>query len=89
MDRGRILSMMEQLGEENPKALLADGFEDAFIGICERFGQQPLAAYDYFKCIDILVSQGMTEEEAMEYFEFNTLGAWMGEGTPVFIRRTD
>jgi hypothetical protein len=80
---------MEQLGEENPKALLADGFEDAFIGICERFGQQPLAAYDYFKCIDILVSQGMTEEEAMEYFEFNTLGAWMGEGTPVFIRRTD
>jgi hypothetical protein len=28
---------------------------------------------------------GMTEEEAFEYLEFNTLGAWVGEETPMFV----
>ncbi len=27
----------------------------------------------------------MTEEEAVEYLEFNTVGAWVGEQTPVFV----
>ena len=27
----------------------------------------------------------MNEEEAEEYFEFNILGSWMGEGTPIFV----
>ena len=31
---------------------------------------------------EILVKQGCTYEEAVEYFDFNTLGSWMGEGTP-------
>tara|TARA_R100001086_G_C11757397_1_gene237114 strand:- start:607 stop:723 length:117 start_codon:yes stop_codon:yes gene_type:complete len=25
-------------------------------------------------------------EEAVEYFEFNIIGAWVGETTPLFIR---
>jgi hypothetical protein len=29
----------------------------------------------------------MTEEEAEEYFSFNTLGAWVGEHTPLFLTR--
>lgn len=74
------------LGEENPDALLADGFEEAFLGICRRFGQPPLAAYDRAKCIKILMDRdGMTEDAAEEFFEFNVIGAWLGEGTPVFI----
>jgi len=77
--------LLEQLADENPEALLADGFENAILGICERFGQPPLMAYDYGKCIQILM-QNMTEEEAVEYFEYNTLGAWVGENTPVFVR---
>ena len=27
----------------------------------------------------------MTYEEAVEYYEFNIVGAWLGEFTPVFI----
>ena len=30
--------------------------------------------------------QNMSEEEAVEYFEYNTLGSYMGENTPVFVR---
>jgi len=77
----------EMLAENNPDALLMDGFEDAFIGICSRHSKEDLAAYDYDKCIEILESQGMTREEAIEYFSFNCEGAWAGKGTPVIIHR--
>ena len=30
----------------------------------------------------------MTEEEAIEYLEFNTIGAWVGEKTPMFVSLT-
>jgi len=74
------------LAEENPDALLANGFEAAFIGVCRRFGQPPLAAYDVAECLRILVDRDeMSYEEAEEYFEFNVIGAWMGEHTPVFV----
>jgi hypothetical protein len=67
--------------------LLADGLEDAFVGVCERFGfAEPVAAYDREKCIEILMRDGCTHEEAEEYFYFNTIGAWVGEQTPVFVR---
>ena len=77
---------MAELMEENPEALFATGFADAFVGTCRRFGQPPLAAYDRGLCIDILVLRdGMTYEEAEEFFEFNVIGAWMGDHTPVFL----
>ena len=79
--------LLEQLREANPEALLADGFEEAFLGISYRFGQNSIAAYDYNKCIGILMERdGMSDVEACEFFEFNVLGAWVGENTPVYIQ---
>jgi hypothetical protein len=78
--------MLEALGEENPDALLADGFEEAFIGICRRFSLPPLAAYSIEKCLEIIMKDGATYEEAAEHFSFNVIGSWVGEGTPVFIQ---
>jgi len=76
----------DRLAEANPEALLADGFDSAYIGICRRFNTA-LAAYDYDKCINVLMNRdGMSGEEAEEFLEFNTLGAWVGEGTPVFVK---
>jgi len=77
---------IDTLAEENPEALFADGFEDALVGVCRRFGQPTLAAYDRVKCIAILMRRdGMSEEEAEEFFDFNVIGAWAGESTPVFL----
>ena len=77
---------LEILRDENPDALLADGFEEAFVGICRRFGQPPLAAYDRGRCIDVLMARdGMSEDEAEEFFEYNVIGAWVGDHTPVFL----
>jgi hypothetical protein len=66
--------------------LLADGFEDAFRGYGRQFNKV-LAIYDYDKCVDILVERdGMTDQEAHEYMEFNVVGAYVGEHTPVFLK---
>ena len=72
--------------EYNEEAILADGFEEAFLGVSEVFGRPPLATYDKEKCIDILVERdGMTYEEAVEYFEFNVSGSWVGDSTPIYL----
>jgi hypothetical protein len=75
------------LTEANEDALLADGFEEALIGVCYRAGHPAVACYDISKCIEILMGQGMSDEEAIEYFEFNVIGAWVGDSTPVFVDR--
>lgn len=77
-------SIREQLSEENEKALFADGFDAALIGIARRCGQPALPVYSRQKCIEIL-SKDMPPDEAEEYFEFNVGGAWIGENTPIFM----
>ena len=66
--------------------LQADGFDEAILGTAKRCGQTDIIAYDVAKIIDILMTRdGMDYEEAIEYFEFNILGGWHGEGTPCFV----
>lgn len=66
--------------------LLADRFNDALIGTAERAGMRDVAAYDAEKCIQILIDRdGMSAQEAHEFFYFNVLGSWVGKKTPVFV----
>lgn len=67
--------------------LKAEGFDGAILGLGRRCGQSDLLVYDADKCVAILMKDGMTDEEAMEYFEYNVVGSWMGEGTPIFLYR--
>lgn len=77
-----VNDFFEGMGES---FLYPDGFEDAVIGYVERFGMTPLCLLDKDICIEILVCRdGMTEEEAEEYFDFNIIGAWLGDKTPCF-----
>jgi hypothetical protein len=74
----------------NDEALLADDFDDAIIGVAERCGQPTLVVYDIAKCINILVERdGLSRSDAQEFLEFNTLGAWVGEMTPLFMWRRE
>jgi len=84
MDRDEIVKWINHYAVDD--VLLADGFEEAFIGMCTRFGMEPVAAYDRDKCLEVLVQRaGMSYEEAVEYFDFNVIGAWVGDQTPVFL----
>ena len=92
IEEKRFEAVRECLEEVNPEAMLFDGLEDALVGTCDRIGQPTLAAYDYDKCIEIL-AKDMTDSDdddpytmAVEYFDFNVIGAYIGESTPVFIR---
>lgn len=79
--------VIEWLREENPEALLADGFEDALVGLGVRCSQPTLAVYSYAKAVDILMRRdGMTHAEAIEWMEYNVVGAWVGENTPLWLR---
>lgn len=79
--------MMEILNDS--ESLIADGFDDCIIGIAERCSKQPLCVYDREKVIDELIDDGMSEEEAIEYFNYNIVGAWVGEGTPLFLTKLE
>ena len=81
------LNIREALAEEWDAELLflsEEEFDEAIIGVSERIGDEPVVAYDTTKIVEIL-SRSMTVDEAYEYFEFNILGAYVGEKTPVFI----
>ena len=96
--------LREVLGEMNEEILLLDGFDEAIMGSCERINLGPVVAYSVEKIIEILMSQSditeadLDEDEdlesrkytdALEYFEYNIKGAWMGEFTPVFIEKLE
>jgi hypothetical protein len=60
--------------------LKIDGFDDAIIGI-EDLDMRLI--YSCSKIIEIL-QQDMSEEDAVEHFEYNIKGAWLGDNTPIF-----
>jgi hypothetical protein len=74
------------LAQINPEALLADGLEDALVGYTLNHHGQTRAVYDYTLCEKVLMERdGMTEEGAEEYLDFNTLSAYVGENGPIYI----
>lgn len=64
--------------------LFADGFDAAIIGV-DTVGVR--VCYDVDKCIEILRTEhGMELEDAIDYFDFNVAGAYVGEQTPLYIK---
>ena len=60
-----------------------DEFDEAFMGLAYQFNRVAVI-YDSAKCIEIL-KRDMSEEEAWEHFEFNTMGGYLGDSTPMFF----
>ena len=86
----KIVDFIEMgYSDYSDKILLADGFDDAFIGVGDNAQGNPVAVYSIDKCLDILAEQFKDEEDAMDdaidYFEFNVRGSYVGEFTPMFI----
>jgi len=74
--------IIDNYGDED--LLKADGFDEAVIGIEINTNR---LVYDIFKMRELLIkNDGMSSDDAMEYLDFNVLGAYMGEKTPIFIQ---
>lgn len=69
--------------------LKADGFDHCILGIAEMWGREgPVIVYDAYEIVETLKDRdGMTHEEAIEFFDFNIAGAYVGEHTPIFVMR--
>ena len=64
----------------------ANGLEDAIIGVGSRMNMPDVLIYSYNKCVKIFMEkEGWTHEEAVEWMDFNVVGAWVGETTPIFV----
>ena len=72
-------------GEEAETMVLADGLDKAFVGVAFSFGEKIRAVYDIDKIIEELQEQGMSHEDAQEYFDYNIAGSYVGDQTPIFM----
>ena len=76
---------LEFIEDNYPDVLIADGFDDAIMGIVERYGTNPVVLYNKDKCLKTLQNRdGMSESEAIEFYYYNIVGSYMGEHTPCF-----
>lgn len=69
--------------EKFDEVLFAEGFEEAIIGVARQF-DKTFVVYDY-KAVMKILQRDMSPEDAVEFFEFNMVGAWMGDNTPAYL----
>jgi hypothetical protein len=61
-------------------------FDEAIIGVATNAVGMVAVAYSEPKVIELLVKHDkMTPDDAMEHYQFNILGSYVGENTPIFI----
>jgi hypothetical protein len=80
---------INELLDANPELLVMEGFNDCIIGVTRRIRSEDHFAYSIKRIIKKLMADGTSYEDAYEFFEYNQLGAWVGESTPCFIHDED
>lgn len=76
---------LAQLADLNPDAVLLDNMADALIGVGYIGHQDPVAVYSKAKIFAKLQNDGLSQEDAEEYYVGRFLGLWAGEHTPVIL----
>lgn len=80
----RLNDIIESYPDE--EFIKADGFDDAIIGI---EANSLRLVYSVESAVEILMSkEGMSEDDALEYLYFNTITAYVGEKTPIWVNVT-
>lgn len=80
--KDRIEQLKETIAEHNPEALLADGHDHAIMG----YSTDGRVIYSVNMIIEGLIQDSlMSYEDAVEFFDFNIAGAYVGEYTPIFM----
>ena len=78
----RAERLRETISEHNPEAMFADGFDESIMG----YSSDGKVIYSADQIIGTLMNRdGMTQEEAIEYFNFNIDCAFVGEYTPIYM----
>ena len=75
-----IDKILEHFNDET-ELIKADGFDDAIIGLEQ---QHMKLVYSVPLCIEVLVKDGMSVDDAIDYFEYNVRGS-LGADSPLFV----
>ena len=70
--------------DDEPNILFADGYDKAIAGGIWD-GERTRVVYRTESILEILMDQGMTYDEAAEFFDFNVAGSYMGVYTPLYL----
>ena len=71
----------------NDEPLKADGFNDCIIGTDYK---KLRVVYSIERMLQVMITRdGMSMEEAIEFFDFNIGGAYVGEMTPMYVWTED
>ena len=81
MNRKDIIDLY---ADDEPEMLFADGYDGAIEGVVWD-GKRTRVVYRMESILEILMDQGMTYDEASEYFDFNVAGSHMGVYTPLYL----
>lgn len=86
MKRTILDDILEQYPDET--FLKADGYDDCIIGYDFGTGVSPMRLiYSVRKILDQMIQEdGMDEMDAIEYFEYNMRGGYVGEQTPIWCQ---
>lgn len=77
--------LQDRLEDIEESTLTADGFDAAIVGFTENSPVRVI--YDQHTCIEVLMHvDGMSEEDAIEHFQYNVVGSYVGEQTPIFVQ---
>tara|TARA_R110001583_G_scaffold32521_1_gene110804 strand:- start:1238 stop:1501 length:264 start_codon:yes stop_codon:yes gene_type:complete len=81
----------DMVAEWNAEAIVWEpaDYDRAIVGVVERCAFQAVAVYDYDMLVKVTMDLGDGNyEEAAEYVDFNIVGCYVGEHTPMTLHRT-
>ena len=74
---------IDQWADDTGEPLVVfDGLDDAIVGIMQSYTKPTRVIYSYDKIITLLINQGMSYDEALDYFGFNIECLYAGPHTP-------
>jgi hypothetical protein len=62
--------------------IFVDGLDSAILGMDTEYQR---VIYSKSKMIDVLIQDGLTELDAVEWLEYNVWNTYVGEHTPIFL----
>ena len=78
----RLQELKETIANHNPEAMFADGHDHAIMG----YSSDGRVIYSVDQVVGGLVERdGMTPDEAVEFFNFNIGCAYVGDYTPIYM----
>ena len=78
IDKEHLMKILEE-----EECLTADGFDNALVGC--TYGANVVAVYDINKMVETLMEDGVDYEDAVDFLDYNVVGAHLGEKTPLYV----